>query len=114
MRDRSATGEIRDWRLGRETQAPRFRAELRRNERKVGLGQTRQSQENEELIRKAKLTGYVVRGMNYPSTLPPELDHAYCYTTDGGHSVIVVLENEYHDGDLVEDYLVSSYPHTAQ
>lgn len=62
--------------------------------------------ENEELIRKARLTGYVVRGMTYPSALPPELEQAYCYTVDGGHSIIVVLENEYGDEQRVQDNLV--------
>lgn len=73
---------------------------------KLGLGEVRQSSANEELIRKARLSGYVVRGMSYPSPLPPELQEAYCYTSDGGHSIIVVLENEYHDGQRVEDNLV--------
>jgi hypothetical protein len=73
---------------------------------KLGLGEVRQSPANEELIRKAGLSRYVVRGMSYPSSLPPELEEAYCYTTDGGHSIIVVLENEFRDGQRLEDNLV--------
>ncbi len=58
------------------------------------------------LIRRAGLERYVVPGRQYPKPLPPELEAAYCYTVDGGHSVIVVLENEYVEGTPVEGGLV--------
>lgn len=58
------------------------------------------------LIHRAGLERYVLPGRRYHSALPPELEAAYCYTVDGGHSVIVVLENEYVEGSPVEDWLV--------
>jgi hypothetical protein len=38
----------------------------------------------------------------------PVLEQAYCYLVDGGHSIIVVLENEYHEGEPIEDFLVAA------
>jgi hypothetical protein len=58
------------------------------------------------LICRAGLERYIVPGRRYHSALPPELEAAYCYTVDGGHSVIVVLENEYVEGSPVEGWLV--------
>ena len=34
-----------------------------------------------------------------PSLLPDDLSPYYCYTRDGGHSILVVVENEYRQGD---------------
>lgn len=59
-----------------------------------------------DLIRRAGLEGCVDQERTYPEMLAPELEVAYCYTLDGGHSVIVVLENEYIEGTPVEDWLV--------
>ena len=59
-----------------------------------------------EIIRKAGLERYVILGKRYPFPLPKELKGFYCYTVDGGHSIIVVLENEYRAGEPVENFLV--------
>ena len=61
---------------------------------------------NMELIRKAGLEIYVVRGKKYHSPLPFELEEAYCCTLDGGHSVIVVIDSEYQEGEPLENFLV--------
>lgn len=37
-------------------------------------------------------TPFLVRGKAYPSPLPPELADWYCYTSDGGHSILCLLE----------------------
>lgn len=58
------------------------------------------------LIRRAGLERYAVPGRCYHSPLPPDLEAAYVYTRDGGHSIIVVLENEWRPGSPVEDWLV--------
>jgi hypothetical protein len=42
---------------------------------------------------------WVLPGRHYPSLLPEELARFYCYTRDGGHSVIVILENEVMPGE---------------
>jgi len=60
------------------------------------------------LVRRAGLERYTVSGRQYPQALPPELEGAYCYTVDGGHSIIVVLENEYRPGTPVEEWLVAA------
>ncbi|MFA7124978.1 MAG: hypothetical protein WC129_03030 [Sphaerochaetaceae bacterium] len=59
-----------------------------------------------DLIRRAKLERYVVPGRRYPRPLPSELEAAYVYTRDGGHSILIVLENEYIEGTPAEGYLV--------
>lgn len=61
---------------------------------------------NTELIQKAGLESLVVRGKKYHSPLPFELEDAYCYTLDGGHSIIVVIESEYRKDEPVENFLV--------
>ncbi len=61
---------------------------------------------NAELIRKAGLERMVMRGKKYHSPLPFELEDAYCYTLDGGHSIIVVIESEYKEGEPIESFLV--------
>lgn len=58
------------------------------------------------LVQRARLERYAVPGRHYHSPLPPELEAAYVYTRDGGHSIIVVLENEWRPGSPVEDWLV--------
>lgn len=37
--------------------------------------------------------GTLVEGKVYPTPLPPELGEWYCYLTDSGHSIIVLLED---------------------
>jgi hypothetical protein len=93
-------------RLGKKIKRQDFERSFSETKRKYGLGEARKSVQNDELIRKAQLTGYVVREMTYHSPLPSELEQAYCYTVDGGHSIIVVLEKEYREGQRVEDNLV--------
>lgn len=58
------------------------------------------------IIKKAGLSAFVVRGKRYHSPLPFELEESYCYTADGGHSIIVALENEYREGEPIENVLV--------
>jgi len=58
-----------------------------------------------ELIRRAGLEQWVVQDKTYPGALPPGLRSSYCYTRDTGHSIIVVLENEYQPGEAVDQYL---------
>jgi len=48
----------------------------------------------------------IVRGKKYHSPLSFELEDAYCYTKDGGHSIIVVIESEHKEGEPVEKFLV--------
>lgn len=61
---------------------------------------------NNEIIKKASLEGYVNTNKKYHSSLPKELEKFYCYTHDGGHSIIVVLKNIYKKGDKTEDHAV--------
>lgn len=58
------------------------------------------------LLRLAGLEKFVVPGKRYPAPLPPDLEACYCYTIDGGHSILVVLENVYREGEPVQGYLV--------
>jgi hypothetical protein len=51
-----------------------------------------------DIIREAGLEPFVLPGRKYPTPLPDELQPFYCYTRDGGHSILVVLENEYRQG----------------
>ena len=58
-----------------------------------------------DIISKARLDRFVDRSKRYHSELPDELKPFYCYTIDGGHSIIVVLENEWESGKSIEDFL---------
>lgn len=58
------------------------------------------------LLRLADLEKYVIPGKQYPVPLPPELESSYSYLLDGGHSIIVVLENEYRAATTDPDALV--------
>lgn len=40
-------------------------------------------------------TSYLVPGKQYHSSLPKELASWYCYTTDGGHSILAFIEGEF-------------------
>jgi hypothetical protein len=51
-----------------------------------------------DIIREAGLGPWILPGRTYPHPLPKELEPFYCYTRDGGHSILVVLENEYQQG----------------
>src|SRR5262245_22183181 len=41
----------------------------------------------------------------YPTPLPPELAAWHCYTSDGGHAVLVVFPGDYQDGADLTDKL---------
>jgi hypothetical protein len=59
-----------------------------------------------EIIREAGLEPFVITGRKYPHSLPDDLTPFYCYTRDGGHSILVVLENEYRRGDSPVRFIV--------
>ncbi len=40
-------------------------------------------------------TSFLVRGKKYPAPLPAELADWHCYTSDGGHSILVLIEGEF-------------------
>ncbi len=52
------------------------------------------------------LGAYLVTGKRYPTALPADLAPWYCYTSDGGHSIVVVLMNQVQPGATVTDFLV--------
>jgi hypothetical protein len=55
-----------------------------------------------QIIQKV-LGKYLVLGKSYPKPLPKELQDWYCYTSDGGHSIVCVLKQHYRPGaDLIE------------
>lgn len=49
---------------------------------------------------------WVIPGRQYHSPLPEELLGFYCYTRDGGHSIIVILENEVLPGEEATRFAV--------
>ena len=64
--------------------------------------------DKDEIIRLAGLERWVLPGRSYPEPLPDDLAPFYCYTRDGGHSILVVLESEYKEGDSPEGYIVAA------
>jgi hypothetical protein len=52
------------------------------------------TREEKQQIIKTVLAGWLITGKRYPSSLPEELDPWYCYTVDGGHSILCLLKNE--------------------
>jgi hypothetical protein len=40
-------------------------------------------------------TGFLVRGKSYPAELPAVVEDYYCYTTDGGHSILCLIEGQF-------------------
>ncbi len=52
----------------------------------------------DDIIREVGLEPWVLPGRTYPRPLPADLLPFYCYTRDGGHSLLVVVENEYRQG----------------
>lgn len=61
-----------------------------------------------QLIQKA-LEGYLIAGKSYPRPLPQSLATWYCYTSDGGHSIVCVLEvhwREHQEKEDLSDYLI--------
>lgn len=59
-----------------------------------------------DIIREAGLEPWILPGRTYPHPLPRELEPFYCYTRDGGHSVLVVLENEYKQGSSPVRFII--------
>jgi hypothetical protein len=51
-----------------------------------------------DIIREAGLEPWILPGRTYPHPIPKDLEPYYCYTRDGGHSILIVLENEYIQG----------------
>ena len=60
----------------------------------------------DDIIREAGLEPWVLPGRTYPHPLPDNLIPFYCYTRDGGHSLLVVLENEYQAGKDPERFII--------
>lgn len=55
---------------------------------------------NEKIIREYfEGTPFLVPGKSYHSELPPELAEWYCYTADGGHSILVLIEGAFETPD---------------
>jgi hypothetical protein len=65
------------------------------------------------LLRLAGLDRFTIPEKRYPTPLPPALEANYCYTIDGGHSILVVLANEYREGEPVADYLTPAAVRTV-
>jgi hypothetical protein len=61
---------------------------------------------HDEIIRAAGLEHWVLPGREYPQPLPDAVVPFYCYTRDGGHSLLVVLENEYRAGQKPERFII--------
>ena len=59
-----------------------------------------------DIIREAGLEPWVLPGRTYPHSLPDDLAPYYCYTRDGGHSILVVVENEYRPGDSPVRFII--------
>lgn len=57
-----------------------------------------------ETIRKV-LGPFHVGGKAYHSPLPPELAEWYCYASDAGHSILVILTRDYKPGVDLTDAL---------
>jgi hypothetical protein len=51
------------------------------------------------------LGGYLVPGHTYPAGLPAELQPWYCYTSDGGHSIMVAIAAHYQPGADPAEFL---------
>jgi hypothetical protein len=52
------------------------------------------------------LGSYLVRGKTYPKPLPSELQEWYCYTSDGGHSVMAAIKSLHSENGSPEEFLV--------
>ena len=49
---------------------------------------------------------YYVPDKSYPGDLPADLQPWYAYTSDGGHSIICCLEQNYQSGRDLTSYLL--------
>jgi hypothetical protein len=61
---------------------------------------------NRKLIIEQLLGSSLVAGKTYPRPLPEELQQWYCYTIDGGHSVLCALSSAYAPGADPASFLV--------
>lgn len=60
----------------------------------------------DDIIREAGLEPWILPGRTYPNPLPDDVRPFYCYTRDGGHSLLVVVENEYRAGQKPERFAI--------
>ena len=58
-----------------------------------------------DMLHRAQLERWHVKGKRYHD-LPPELEHAYAYISDQGHTIIVLIDELMQAGEHVDDYLL--------
>ena len=61
---------------------------------------------NQQAIIQSILRGYLISGQSYPQPLPEVLQSWYCYTCDGGHSIVCAVKQMYQPGVGPEAFLV--------
>lgn len=61
---------------------------------------------NPQQVIEGNVGKYLVHGRSYPQPLPEELIQWYCYTSDGGHSIMAALESHYSPGADPAAFLV--------
>lgn len=61
---------------------------------------------NQQQIIERMLAPYLVRGKTYPHPLPEALQAWYCYTSDGGHSLLCAVKSLYVPGGDPKGFLV--------
>lgn len=61
---------------------------------------------NQQQIIEQMLAPSLVRGKTYLSPLPDALRAWYCYTSDGGHSLLCAVKSLYTPGGDPNDFLV--------
>ncbi len=61
-------------------------------------------EKNDIIDRLYKGAPYVLRDKQYPSPIPDDIKHLYCYITDSGHSILALVEGEDYESepDLIE------------
>lgn len=65
---------------------------------------------NKQQIIEEHLGGYLVRGKSYHSPLSPTLAGWYCYTSDGGHSLLCLLQKDAAEAIASGNPMVSMLP----
>jgi hypothetical protein len=63
-----------------------------------------------QIIIEEVLGGYLVPNKRYPQPLPQELSRWYCYTSDGGHCILAVLEKQLSENPTIEEYIAAMVP----
>ncbi len=61
---------------------------------------------NPQHIIQEQMGPYLVHGKAYPRPLPAALQEWYCYTVDGGHSIMCAIKSLYEPGGDPERFLV--------